>query len=264
MKQIKQKSAFTLIELLAVVAIILLLLSLLLPVLSGAREHAYRVQCQSNMRQLQLGHSHYTSDHGGKLPGGNTGYSTNKYDDWVVFAGGYETVDSLHKGSLWPYVQNEKMYLCSLHPFRFGVDSAQIGYVRDFSVNNYVCGEDTGSWGYMNVARTAGAVIKPGSTICFLEEPDPRKGLEGSWVTDLGNYDKWVDPPAYWHEGGSMYSFLDGHSEYWHWQDARTSAIGTLASPFFQSTPNDPDLYRIKRGLAPGDPAFDTYNKNIP
>lgn len=46
------RGGFTLIELLAVVAIVLLLISLLVPVLGVARSRAMRTVCKSNLRQL--------------------------------------------------------------------------------------------------------------------------------------------------------------------------------------------------------------------
>jgi prepilin-type N-terminal cleavage/methylation domain-containing protein len=53
---------FTLIELLVVVSIIALLVSILLPALSKAREQARRVMCSTRLKQLHLGLSYYAHD----------------------------------------------------------------------------------------------------------------------------------------------------------------------------------------------------------
>lgn len=57
---------FTLIELLVVIAIIAMLLSILAPSLSKARENGKRIVCASNLRQIFLGHSLYSEDHAKK------------------------------------------------------------------------------------------------------------------------------------------------------------------------------------------------------
>ena len=55
--------AFTLVELLVVVAIVATLASLLLPALAGARSAAQEAACASNVRQLALANDLYALDH---------------------------------------------------------------------------------------------------------------------------------------------------------------------------------------------------------
>lgn len=65
---IPRRSAFTLIEILVVIAIISLLAAILFPVFGRARANARRSTCQSNLRQLGLGFSQYVQDNDERLP----------------------------------------------------------------------------------------------------------------------------------------------------------------------------------------------------
>jgi prepilin-type N-terminal cleavage/methylation domain-containing protein len=64
--------AFTLIELLVVISIIALLVGILLPALSAAREAGRNAVCMSNLRQAGIGMSSYAADSKDWLAGPNT------------------------------------------------------------------------------------------------------------------------------------------------------------------------------------------------
>ncbi len=92
------KSAFTLIELSVVIAIIAILAAILFPVFARARENARRSSCQSNLKQIGLGALQYTQDYDETLPPGALACSPGGITLW--------------NGMLQPYVKSTQLFSC--------------------------------------------------------------------------------------------------------------------------------------------------------
>jgi len=83
------KRGFTLIELLVVIAIIAILAAILLPALASAKARAQRMQCASQIKQLDFAMNAFTGDHDDMFPPAAVQYSDNSQLAWDTLISGY-------------------------------------------------------------------------------------------------------------------------------------------------------------------------------
>lgn len=98
------RRAFTLVELLVVIAIISVLISLLLPAVQAAREASRRVSCQNNMKQLGLAVQSYESTHA-ELP--QSGMEARGYAELANLETGVQAGWLVH---LLPQLEQQSLY----------------------------------------------------------------------------------------------------------------------------------------------------------
>ena len=208
-----RRAAFTLIELLVVIAIIIILIALLFPALSGFRERINVVTCLHNMQQLATASFTYAGDHDGILP---TNYAASNGFSWVVNFSpiGKTGLDGIHNGCLWPYVKEERTYLCPSYPLQSDIPEKH--FYRSYSFADYIANDR--NYGFNRVM----AVKNPSHIVMIAEEnptgygpSDGRVYINDGWFL-ASNY---ADRPATYHMCGASgigkcnIVFLDGHGE---------------------------------------------------
>jgi len=213
------RRAFTLVELLVVVAIIAILAGMLLPALGKAKAKAKAIKCLNNLRQIGLAMTLYAGEHEDHIPRGGA-------ERWFFVFMPY-----LPEGGTTNDFRNIEIFKCPSYPLTKRLERQVISYV----VNAWRFRSTEDTVGYQQVGPSKiTAFQEPSNSVYVLDSED------GSWrpiIDGLGDphTDTWLNDvwrrshlpygprgqlsserrvSADRHAQGSNLLYLDGHSAY--------------------------------------------------
>lgn len=220
------RRAFTLVELLVVIAVIAMLVSLMLPALAGARRAAKGVVCLSGLRSIGQAVVIYCSENKDKYPiSSHTTGSITRSDTWLLSLEEYGvdaafrkcSMDEFREQRLTSYATNEHF-----EPLTPGLDYSLI-------TRRPLPG------GRKRAYDRIGFVPRPFATI-YVYEP------AGEGTSDHLNTHQFQNAQdvkaavaVKRHMGSGHYLFADGHAKAWAWSDLHAK-FSPMTSPFDPET----------------------------
>jgi prepilin-type N-terminal cleavage/methylation domain-containing protein/prepilin-type processing-associated H-X9-DG protein len=245
--------AFTLVELLVVIAVIAILASLLLPVLSKGRARAQTIDCIDHLRQLQLCWAMYAHDNDNVMTPNNFVYSVSMGTtnaptlgednmSWCRTLAPWDT-NALNSQTslLFDYNRNPAIYHC---PADYSTVNGRPDLLRNrsFNMSNCInCNADP------NHYRKESDVKSPSTLFVFIDTDADEISDTTFGVTKVGDFwqDYWLDIPADRHNTRSCdLTFVDGHVETMKW---KVKKGGRFAGSHYTTEDDLQDLRRIQQ-----------------
>jgi prepilin-type processing-associated H-X9-DG protein len=214
--------AFTLVELLVVLGITTVLIAMLLPTLSIARESARSAACASNLRQLHLASMLYANDNRGFLPPAHLDFITKNLHRWHGMRATVDEPFDFNGSLLKRYLQTPQIKKCPSFEFTPGGFEASAG---GYGYNDHYLGssmEEPAPMGlglqayeaqFVNAPARLSTIHRPAETIAFADAAFACPNLiEYSFLEPPLTGSGPADPSIHFrHRGRANVVWLDGH-----------------------------------------------------
>ena len=206
--------AFSLIELLAVMAVIAILSALLLPALAAAKARGKQTLCAGNLHQFGVAWQIYANDNAGRFVENQpASVSSNSWVRGDLTAPAQSTnLDLLRQGELFPYLGQVNVYWCPADPSQTDGRNR----VRSYSMNGWL-GSRTmetcpGQSGYRTFIRESEFATAVPAEIWVLIDEHELSIDDGWFLVTMDDSQPFVSFPATRHQNGYVWNFADGHA----------------------------------------------------
>ncbi len=204
----KSKGAFTLIELLTVIAIIGILAAIMMPVVSRVRASARNANCVSNLRQVHIGIMGYAADNKDYFPSVNMRQG-GKYVQWWRIVQPYMGASSEDNFQAYKVQQCPEVLILAISVMAGAVNDPRT--LPNYGMNDQLgqVGDDSSPSTIYGKRKRLADVRNPSRTILAgdnsVEPESPQARLSPDKAAKQG--DK--------HRTGSNFVWVDGHVSSW-------------------------------------------------
>jgi hypothetical protein len=253
--------AFTRIDLIALIAIVIVLLGLALPTFGRNLTGARVIECLSNKQELIRAWAAFAGDHNGTVPGvvSGGGEIVTTYIPEMPWARGWITWDMATdntnilrltdpiQASLAPYLNGKiTPFKCPADVYQSPLQKARsINRVRSVSANIAVGpgNAEQGPWEtayFRHVTKMSQFTVpSPADTWVYIDE-HPESINDAAFYPPTSSY-QWIDLPAGYHDRAAGFAMADGSAQMHRWQSPRTVPAVTY-NGFINFPPaNSPD-----------------------